>query len=102
MLNVLYWTADILTKKIGIAPQNYFCTGPHPPLPINHLPPLPLVGGISGRLKHLKPLLKVEGFFIFSVFKKILMVILFIFQMLSPFLVSPLQTSYLIPIPLLL
>jgi hypothetical protein len=56
---VLNWTAGILRTKCGIAPRNYFQTGPQHPFPINLLFFLPLVGGLEGRLKTLRTLNKV-------------------------------------------
>lgn len=55
---ILNWT-DILTTKVGIAPKNYFETYKNPLFPINLSSPLPLVGGIEGRLKNLRTLNKV-------------------------------------------
>jgi hypothetical protein len=47
IFGVCYWTG-ILTMKSGIAPRNYFWTGPQHPFPINLLSPWPLVRGLEG------------------------------------------------------
>ena len=53
-------TADILTLKIRIVTKNYFSTSPHPLCPVSLSFPLPLLGGgLEGRLKHLRTLIKV-------------------------------------------
>jgi hypothetical protein len=58
MFGILDWTAEILTTKI-VSPQR--TTSKHvytPPCSIKHLSP-PLVGGLEGRSKHLRTLIKV-------------------------------------------
>lgn len=54
MFGVLAWTDDILTTKIGISLKKRS----HPSSPINLSFPLPLVGGLEGRPKHLRTLIK--------------------------------------------
>lgn len=59
MFGVCYWTetAGILTTKIKITPKELFLNSSTTPS-INLLSLLPLVGGIKGRLKHLRTLTK--------------------------------------------
>ena len=59
MFDVLDQTVDMMTTQTGIIPQNYFQTGPYLPCPINHLSPLPLVGGLEKMLKCFRTLIKI-------------------------------------------
>ena len=65
MFRILDWTADILTIKTGVVPKELLLTGPHLLCSISHLSLLLLVGGLEGRLKCLRTLIKVGFVFCF-------------------------------------